>query len=670
MTGVPDQERPAAAPSLAPGLALVLAAVLLLAGLVIAAAWLERLVPPALWWPALVRPDPARVAEVLAADSVLPRLVMSLLCGAALGLSGALAQVALRNPLAAPDTLGVAAGAQLALAAATLYAPSLLAGPGRDAVAATGGAAGLGLVLLLTARGGFRPASVALAGLAVALYLQSAGNVLGLLHTRQLAALFVWLAGSLVQLGWDGPRQLLPRLLLAAAAAALLHRPLRLLELPDGMARGLGVSVAAIRLAALALSVLLAASVVGAVGTVGFVGLLAPALARAAGRGSVLVMAPVLGAGLLAAADGAVARLSDWLGATVPTGAVTALAALPLLLWLLSRAGPAGPAVPVLPAPGRTPVHRLRRAGPLLLAGAGMLVVLSTLSCLFGPGLDGWRAGGAALLGQRAPRAAAAAVSGALLGIAGTVMQRVLGNPVASPEVLGLGTGATAGAVAALWLGFPDTGPRTLAGLAGAAVVLLVLLPFGRGPRGRDRLPVAGIALSASAAGGIALLLASGDPRGEIVLAWLSGSTYGIEPETAWLAAAAGAVLLLPVAALLRPLDLLALGVVPARALGLPIGPARAGLLAVAAALTAVATLLTGPLSFVGLMAPHLAALLGLNRAGRQAAGAALAGAGVMVAADWFGRTALFPYEVPAGLAASLLGGPVLLWALSRQAVT
>ncbi|HEY0203071.1 MAG TPA: iron chelate uptake ABC transporter family permease subunit [Acetobacteraceae bacterium] len=96
---------------------------------------LAEQVPPSLWWPALVRPDPASMAQVVAAYSTLPRLAAALLSGAALGLAGALLQQVLRNPLASPGTLGISAGAHLGLAAASLYAPGLVATAGRGLLA-------------------------------------------------------------------------------------------------------------------------------------------------------------------------------------------------------------------------------------------------------------------------------------------------------------------------------------------------------------------------------------------------------------------------------------------------------------------------------------------------------------------------------------------------------
>jgi ferric hydroxamate transport system permease protein len=86
-----------------------------------------------------------------------------------------------------------------------------------------------------------------------------------------------------------------------------------------------------------------------------------------------------------------------------------------------------------------------------------------------------------------------------------------------------------------------------------------------------------------------------------------------------------------------------------------------------AAGLTAAAMLVAGPLTFVGLTGPHLARALGLRRAGPQLAGAALIGALVMVAADWVGRVAIAPRELPAGLVAALVGAPYLLRHLTRR---
>lgn len=92
----------------------------------------------------------------------------------------------------------------------------------------------------------------------------------------------------------------------------------------------------------------------------------------------------------------------------------------------------------------------------------------------------------------------------------------------------------------------------------------------------------------------------------------------------------------------------------------------RGILIILSACLTAVASLFVGPLSFVGLIAPHLARLIGLHRPLMGLVGAMLIGAGLMVLSDWLARMVAFPYQLPLGLFASLISGPYLIWLLSK----
>ncbi|HBF28756.1 iron chelate uptake ABC transporter family permease subunit, partial [Rhizobium sp.] len=107
-----------------------------------------------------------------------------------------------------------------------------------------------------------------------------------------------------------------------------------------------------------------------------------------------------------------------------------------------------------------------------------------------------------------------------------------------------------------------------------------------------------------------------------------------------------------------------------AQAIGIRVNFARGCLFALAAGMTAAATLMVGPLSFIGLMGPHLARELGIRRAMPQLLAAALAGGGLMVLADWFGRMIGFPYQFPAGLVSALVGAPLLLALVLRKRST
>jgi len=99
-----------------------------------------------------------------------------------------------------------------------------------------------------------------------------------------------------------------------------------------------------------------------------------------------------------------------------------------------------------------------------------------------------------------------------------------------------------------------------------------------------------------------------------------------------------------------------------------PVGSARTIVLAYCAVATGAATLLIGPLGFVGLMAPHIAKRFGFSAAGSQFVGAALVGASLLIISDWFGRVAIFPWEIPAGLVSAFIGGPYFMWLMQRRA--
>ncbi|ERM02099.1 hypothetical protein Q644_18395 [Brucella intermedia 229E] len=150
-------------------------------------------------------PELLALYRVIAFDTVLPRNAMALICGAGLGLSGLLLQQVLRNPLAEPSTLGIAAGAQLAMTAGMLYLPAALIF--REWLALAGGLAAVSLVLALNWKRVLEPASVILCGMIVSLTATAASTALILANGEYVFSLFVWGGGSLEQQSW-GPGHL------------------------------------------------------------------------------------------------------------------------------------------------------------------------------------------------------------------------------------------------------------------------------------------------------------------------------------------------------------------------------------------------------------------------------------------------------------------------------
>ena len=145
----------------------------------------------------------------------------------------------------------------------------------------------------------------------------------------------------------------------------------------------------------------------------------------------------------------------------------------------------------------------------------------------------------------------------------------------------------------------------------------------------------------------------------------MTGSTYYISAPLAQVLFFATLILLALAPLFRRWLVLLPLGGV-AGSLGVSLPRARLGVLALAAVMTGLATLLVGPVSFIGLLGPHLARRLGVRGPLAQLYAAALLSAVIMTVADWLGRNALYPRQLPVGLVASLIGVPLLIWPLIR----
>lgn len=652
-------------PLLRPGLCL------LVLTLGLACTELARQLPGALWWQALFSPELDDARQAVVHFSWLPRLAICLLAGAALGLAGTLMQQVLRNPLASPTTLGVASGAQLALMMVTLLAPSWLL-IGREWIAMAGGSLAMGLVFALAWRRQLNPVVIVFAGLVINLYLAAISMGLLLFFQEELKGLLVWGSGSLAQNSWSGVGYLLPRLLLAAMLAAVLVRPLAVLELDDASARSLGVSLKHLRFAGLGLAVFITACVVSVVGLIGFIGLAAPAMVRLLGVRKLaqrLLWAPILGALLLAATDLLLQTLSRFWPVLIPTGAMTALLGAPLLLWLIPRLG-----IKQSAPKANSSLQLARHPAPSRLVGLMMLGLAAAViaSLLFGQGMDGWGWPSwlrwQAQLEWRLPRTLAAGAAGVLLALAGTLLQRVSNNPMASPELLGVSGGTFMGVIAAaLLLPALPLPMMLLGGLVGAfACLLLLVLINRRNGFQPERILLSGIAITALFEPLQAIALANGDLRVQQLLSWMSGSTYYVTQPVA-LALVVLALLMLAACLLVsRWLDLMPMGPAVATALGIHLGRAQLTILLLVAVLTASATMVIGPLSFAGLLAPHLARFMGLVRARWHLLGAAGCGALLMVSADWIGQQILFPQEVPVGLVSTLLGGAYFMWCLRR----
>lgn len=632
---------------------------------------LRDALPTAQWAQAFFAPDINSIQQVVFHHSLLSRLALALLVGAGLGLAGLLFQQVLRNPLAEPTTLGVSSGAQLGITVATLW--HLPGGELTQQFAAMAGAVLVGILVFGVAWGKrLSPVTLILAGLVLSLYAGSVNQIFAIFNHDQLLNMFLWSTGALNQMDGHNVAMLWPRLLLAFVVALALLRPLTLMGLDDGVAKNLGLALSAARVGALALAILLSAQLVNVAGIIGFIGLFAPLLAKMLGGRRLLsrmLLAPLIGALLLWLADQCVLWLtSHW--REVSTGTATALIGVPILLWLLPRLR-TGSVPPAMNMGDKVPAER-QKVVLWCVIGLGVLALLSVIGISFGRDAHSWTWVSGEMLHQllpwRAPRVLAALVVGMMLGVAGALIQRLTGNPMASPEVLGISSGAACGVVVMMFFVPGDAVAWLLpAGALGAALTLLVImLVASRGGFSPERMLLAGMALNSAFVTLLMVLMASGDPRMGGLLSWISGSTYNINMPQAVQSAVVGIVFIALAPLASRWLTLLPLGSATARSAGMALTGSRLALLLLAAALTATATLTIGPLSFVGLMAPHIVRMLGFRRALPQVLMAGLLGGGLMVFADWCGRMLAFPDQIPAGLMATFFGAPYFIWLLRR----
>ena len=598
--------------------------------------------------------------------------VVALLAGGLLGAVSILLQQLVKNPLASDTTLGVGVGAQLAILIVSLFLPSL-AIHGGMVVAFIGALASMGLVFALAAASRFNALILVLAGLVVNILLAALANVLVLFFAQQSNGMMSWAAGFLTQNSWHTSMLLALAAVVLVVACLPLLKPLGMMSLDDFQAKRLGVPVQGIRAIVVLLVAVVTALVVSEVGLIGFVGLGAASMVNALGISAIgkrLVAAFGFGALLLLLTSNAALLLEPIAGMPIPAGAMTGVLGAPLIIWLILRQRHDRIETVVTPTINGTQTSvRLWRWG---FAVMGLLFAAS----LVVQDVQGWTLSTEWALTEqyRLPRSLSAAATGLMLAVAGVLLQTLTRNPMASPEVLGVSSGAALGVIGGFlflpMLGL-SAGAGTLlgSGLTGAFAVLLLVIWLAR-KVSSGYLLLVGVGIAAMMDGVMHMVKLSGDPRLEAMLSWLSGTTYSAMPSTVWYLMGIALLLFMMSLLIIKPLRILGLGAGVARNLGVAVNPVTVALLILVALLSTASTLAVGPLSFVGLMVPHLATSMGAVKLERQLPLAALLGAGVMVIADWLGRYVMFPYELPAGTIAALIGGAYFLWLIRKVPMT
>jgi len=268
----------------------------------------------------------------------------------------------------------------------------------------------------------------------------------------------------------------------------------------------------------------------------------------------------------------------------------------------------------------------------------------------------------------RLPRTLAVVLVGAALALSGTIMQALFDNPLAEPGLLGVSNGAGVGLIAAVMLGGGALSgwALSLCAIAGALLITVILLRFARRHLSSSRLLLAGVALGiiCSALMTWAVYFSTSFDLRQLMY-WMMGGFGGVDWGQGWLM-----LLLIPAIVWAcfqaSPLNILVLGEISARQLGLPLTFWRNTLVIAIGWMVGVSVALAGAIGFIGLIIPHMLRLCGITDHRLLLPAAAVTGGATLLIADIIARLALTAAELPIGVVTATLGAPVFIWLLLK----
>ncbi|RIY31627.1 Fe3+-hydroxamate ABC transporter permease FhuB [Psittacicella melopsittaci] len=580
----------------------------------------------------------------------LPRIVMAILAGLGLAVATVILQQLTKNNLASDSTLAVSSGAQLAIVIATVFFPSFLIF-GVSFIAFAGALAALMLVLLLSMRKNTNHIIVILSGMVVSLYLGALSAVFILIFPEETRSVVIWAAGSLIQDSWLDSRNLFLGLTLLLALVLLFAKSFNMLSLDDASAKRLGVPVLRIRIIGLIIAAFIVGLIVARVGMLGFIGLISTAIVRNLGARTfkqVLFYAAVVSALLLLVTDLLLQLVDFYYQMQIPTGAVTSIIGTPVLLYIMFT------------DKARTTKVSQESKGHRKQGGIKTYITLISL-CLLALLLNlSFRNDFSYTIFElRIPRILLEIGAAIILAISGLVLQRISNNPLASPELLGITSGVNLGLMAtlllfsgasltALWLG------GTLGAFFVLSIVMLLSVKSGLQP---EKVLMVGISITALYDAAQRIFIATNDFRAYTLLSLTSGTTYNASLDSALILLIVAIVAFIVIYLLNKIFILISLHTPMATELGLNIFKTRLFFILLVAIIVTCVTLNIGSIMFVGLIAPHAAKFLGFYKPRPQLVVSISIAILLMLVADLLAKNIIYPYEIPVGLVATILGG-------------
>lgn len=601
-------------------------------------------------------------SDVFYQHAQLPRLVMTVIIGAVFGVVGSLMQQLTQNNLTSPLTLGTSSGAWLALVIVNIWFIDWVAD--YSALAATLGALiAFSLVIIIAGIRNMTGLPLVVSGMVVNILLGAIATALITLNSQFAQNIFMWGAGDLAQDGWHNVIWLLPRILPILFIFIFAPRILTLLRLGHEGATARGLAVLPSFAFFIILSTWLVAASITVVGVISFIGLLAPNIVRTLGARTAreeLIASGLMGVCLLLITDSLAIIIGQWLNTVIPSGVTAAAIGAPALIWFSRKKTRAQDRLSI------SIIAQTKKLSYITVTAIILLLILGAAFTTFIHIQDkqwSWELPSIYQWALRWPRLLTALFAGVALAIAGVILQRLIYNPLASPDILGVSSGATFALVlSSLIFGSAVYTSQWSIALLGSLFVMIVLLILGRREKyAPANLILIGIALTACLEAFIQFFLAKGALSSYKILLWLSGSTYRVTGEQAGYFAIAIVIISAFVLLITRWLTLISISRDFAKARGLQTELTSIILLITVSVLCALVTSTIGPIAFIGLVAPHMAVLIGAQKVKLQIIISALIGATLMVWADWLGQVFIYPAQIAAGTLVAILGGSYFL---------
>lgn len=601
-------------------------------------------------------------SDVFYQHAQLPRLVMTVIIGAVFGVVGSLMQQLTQNNLTSPLTLGTSSGAWLALVIVNIWFIDWVAD--YSALAATLGALiAFSLVIIIAGIRNMTGLPLVVSGMVVNILLGAIATALITLNSQFAQNIFMWGAGDLAQDGWHNVIWLLPRILPILFIFIFAPRILTLLRLGHEGATARGLAVLPSFAFFIILSTWLVAASITVVGVISFIGLLAPNIVRTLGARTAreeLIASGLMGVCLLLITDSLAIIIGQWLNTVIPSGVTAAAIGAPALIWFSRKKTRAQDRLSI------SIIAQTKKLSYITVTAIILLLILGAAFTTFIHIQDkqwSWELPSIYQWALRWPRLLTALFAGVALAIAGVILQRLIYNPLASPDILGVSSGSTFALVlSSLIFGSAVYTSQWSIALLGSLFVMIVLLFLGKREKyAPANLILIGIALTACLEAFIQFFLAKGALSSYKILLWLSGSTYRVTGEQAGYFAIAIVIISAFVLLITRWLTLISISRDFAKAQGLQTELTSIILLITVSVLCALVTSTIGPIAFIGLVAPHMAVLIGAQKVKLQIIISALIGATLMVWADWLGQVFIYPAQIAAGTLVAILGGSYFL---------